>query len=493
MPSISILVDEAPIDPQLGSSLLSVQVSQALNAPAMLLLLFADPGEAAAELGIGTPVAAVAPDGTTLIEAEVTAIEHRAGPGQARTLLIRGYDRLHRLRKRQRVRAIEAGGLQDLIVAAAADIGVGADPDTGATDSRLVIQHEQNELDLLVASAAAAGRYLQLAGGVLRAMRLDGDGQDAIPLSFGDTLLEASVELNAETMRRSSLVRGWDLQSNRVMEKAVTLAAQDGIEFRGLGIDCFADAGDRLLVNRLSRNEADAEALAQADMDRATQLGATLTATAEGNAQLRPGRTVDIRGIGLPGDGSFVLTSVIHSFEAATGYVSRLSTALPETSSARGLTVATLGQVTDSADPEKRGRVRARLPAFGTVESGWMPVLVAGAGTDKGMAVFPEPDDEVLVLLPDGDPAHGIVLGSLYGSRTPPSQGDSRAFTLRSPAGQQITFDGDEARLALETAAGDILEMSPRGSRLSVTRDLVIEAPGRSIKIRAGRVDFERA
>jgi phage baseplate assembly protein V len=156
---------------------------------------------------------------------------------------------------------------------------------------------------------------------------------------------------------------------------------------------------------------------------------------------------------------------------------------------------ATIAQVTDVADPEALARVRGTLVAYGDVETGWMPVLIVGAGGEKGLSIVPEPGDDVLVLLPEGDPARGIVLGGLYGSRHPPGQRPAkgaRNFMLRTPGGQSLMLDSVEAVIRLETSAGDLLEMTPKGTKLSVTRDLLVEAPGHKLTFRASHVEFEK-
>jgi hypothetical protein len=48
-------------------------------------------------------------------------------------------------------------------------------------------------------------------------------------------------------------------------------------------------------------------------------------------------------------------------------------------------------------------------------------------------------------------------------------------------------------RIRLETRDGNRLELAPDGVRLHATTDLVIDAPGRALTIRAATVDFEHA
>lgn len=48
------------------------------------------------------------------------------------------------------------------------------------------------------------------------------------------------------------------------------------------------------------------------------------------------------------------------------------------------------------------------------VLSGWLPVLSLWAGNGWGLVCLPAPGDQVLVLPHDGDPASGIVVGSIF-------------------------------------------------------------------------------
>jgi phage baseplate assembly protein gpV len=100
------------------------------------------------------------------------------------------------------------------------------------------------------------------------------------------------------------------------------------------------------------------------------------------------------------------------------------------------------------------------------------------------------------VLFPDGDPARGIVLGGLYGAKAAPGErapDGPRAFVLQSPSGPKVTLDGCKTLMRLESGAGDTLEMTPEATLLRAKQDLTIEAPGRTIKIRAAHVEFEQA
>jgi len=496
--SVALQLNGSAPDAALAECLSEVEVRQALNAPSLAVLTFQNSTpQATGAIAIGATLAVRAPDGTQLFSGEITAVRRRILGSRERTLEVRAYDRLHRLRKRQNLRQLVDTGLADFAAIVAGDLGLSVDSigDTPAARP-VVIQHHQSDFDLLSQMADAAGLCFWLDGDTLKLVSLGGDGDDEVSLTVGGTILEVTSDVSAEPMRKSSQAIGWDLAANEVKTERAGMAAQDSLEMRLDAVAAFGGLGDRILVNRLSDASDSLKRLAQADIDRATARGLILDVLCEGDAALHPARVVRIEGIGSEVDGPFVVSRTVHRFDSESGYTTRVMTDPPARSNPIEKVAATLGVVIDTDDPDQRYRVKARFPALGDTQSAWMPVLSLGAGASKGFSVVPEPDDEVLVLFPDGDPARGIVLGGLYGARTAPGErapDGPRAFVLQSPSGPKVTLDGCKALMRLESGGGDLIEMTPEATLFRAKRDMTIEAPGRTIKIRAAHVEFEKA
>lgn len=492
---LTVTLGGRSLSPAFARTLATALVRQALNAPTLAELAFAEPpAETANLVAIGDRLS-LAVDQTELFAGEITTIEHECDAGHGLILRLRAFDALHRLRKHQETRALSDLTAADLAERLAGDLGLASTAELPGPCRSLVIQHDQSDFELLVELAADAGLYLFLEGGALRLMTLAGSGE-TVALQLGRTLLEARAISSAETLRASTQTQGWNLARIVPVTALAPLARVDAKELRDSGLSVFSGLGKRLLLNRLADSADEAEALAQADMDRAAALQVTLNGVAEGNPELRPGRVLAVEGIAPAVDGRFVATEVVHLFTAARGFVSEFATAPPARPARRRLPAFTVGRVCDVDDPDRLARVRAALPSYGAVETGWMPVVLPGAGPDKGGALLPEVDDDVLLVFPDGDPARGLVLGGLYGERQaswfgPDDAQGARAYTLQSPGGQSLTLDGREALARLRTRAGDLLELGAAGSRLHASHDLVIEAPGRTLTIRAKAIEFE--
>jgi hypothetical protein len=68
-----------------------------------------------------------------------------------------------------------------------------------------------------------------------------------------------------------------------------------------------------------------------------------------------------------------------------------------------------------------------------------------------------------------------------------------KRYTLRTPGGQRVRLDDATNTLRLENSDGSYLEMSPEKVVLHAQRDMDIEAPGRTVVIKAKKIDFQKA
>ena len=115
--------------------------------------------------------------------------------------------------------------------------------------------------------------------------------------------------------------------------------------------------------------------------------------------------------------------------------------------------------VTQNKDPDGFGRVKLRFPWFDQPrESVWARVAMPMAGNDRGFAMIPEVDDEVVVAFERGDLRFPIVIGCVHGGKdkipfvNKDGKNDKRMF--KSRAGHVLTFD-DGNKGSIELALKD--------------------------------------
>jgi phage baseplate assembly protein V len=484
---------------EMASTLEDIQVQRRLSQPSRCELTFRADRDRMSDLGsiaVGVRIRiTVTPTSQLLFDGEVTSIEYEYEPNAAEVVRVRAYDALHRLRKRQPVKVHVQVTPQDLAQDLVSDLGLTVEADEPGPVIPRIIQHRQSDFEMLVEESRRVGLYLTLRENVLQLVTLEGSG-DAISLELGSSLFEVRVELNGEQACRSVTARGWDASRVEAHEGTVSGARTGRSIQAAAGPESFGEGGERTLTGESFPDDGHAEAVAQAELDIRTAREATLSGVAEGNALLAPGARIDVSGIADAFEGQYVLTSVKHTLNRQSGFVSEISTEAPALDRRSKSASVAWGRVTRVDDPENFGRVQVALPAMGEVETGWMGVLAPGAGSGKGVVALPDVGDQVLVLLIEGDPSLGVVLGGLYGTQAPEDFGvegtSVRRYTIATPGGQKIRLDDGASSIRMEDKAGSYVELSPKKVSLHAAVDLEIEAPGHGVVITGSTIDFRK-
>jgi len=516
LPKLVVEIDGIPLSIAEGRTLISVRVQQRLSLPSLCELEFIDPEEehsssstmhAGAELRI-----LLQQQGTLLFKGQITALDYAYGPSNERTIHIRGYDHLHQLRKRQPVCAHVELTLEELIRSLTSDMGISVEAESCGPVWDKLVQYRQSDLEFITEVAERCGLYFTLRDDSLHLISLQGVDQAPVTLQLGKSLLEAHIAANADPACRSVVTMGWDPW---LAEEHYGHAgeARSGREIKtDILPDNVGGTGERSLVDETVQNDAQADVIAQAELDRRVAGEVILWGVADGNSSLQAGTPVTIKGVAETLAGRYVLTAVTHIIDHQKGYISEFETVPPQPHRRERSTLSTVGLVTRVDDPEGLGRIKVLLPSYNDVETNWLQVVIPGAGANKGVVALSDVDDRVMVLLHRDDPAQGVVLGGLYGTTSPPDAGVNdgaiRRYNIQTPGGQRINLDDDENTVRINTGEDTFIELSPGTARLENSDgsfvelsgnklkihaevDLEIEAPGKSIVIRGKSIDFE--
>ncbi|HEX8738171.1 MAG TPA: phage baseplate assembly protein V [Pyrinomonadaceae bacterium] len=502
LPQITIEIDGAALELRERAVLAEVRVQQRLSLPTLCELTFFDATEFLSGdlLSLGADLRVrVAGSETPLFNGQITAVEHVYEPSNQRKVRLRGYDKLHLLRKRQQVRAFVQMTLNDLINDLVKDLSLAVEAAENSALRERIIQFEQTDFELMAELAERNGLYFALREDTLHVFTLEGTGDSAIALKLGTDLLEARVEINADKICRSVSTTGWNaLRVENFLGSAET--ARNGRSIgAGIADANFGSEFKRIITDENITDELEAVALAQAELDWRGAQEVVFHGVADGNPQLQPGTPVEVEGIAANLAGSYVLASVNHTIDTVKGFVSEISTALSKPSLRQKQALATFGIVTGLDDPENFGRVRVKLPNYNDVETDWMQVVGMGAGIGKGLIALPDIEDTVLVFFPRGELTQGIILGGLFGMMQREDwdwgieENNIKRFRIQSAGNQKIIFDDVKKILRMENSDGSFVQMSPEKVEFHSQRDLEIAAPGRGILIKAKTIDFERA
>ena len=130
------------------------------------------------------------------------------------------------------------------------------------------------------------------------------------------------------------------------------------------------------------------------------------------------------------------------------------------------------GFVVDNRDPEKRGRLKLKVPTvLGDQDTGWaLPCLPFGGFTNQGLFMIPEVDAQVWVEFEEGNLDHPIWVGVFWQqtSDTPEEAALDEPTTrmIRTPSGHVLQFDdkSGEEQFRLAHPAGTELTINPQGT-----------------------------
>lgn len=138
-------------------------------------------------------------------------------------------------------------------------------------------------------------------------------------------------------------------------------------------------------------------------------------------------------------------------YDLASAFANQIHTA--ESESAKVFDPV-IGVVTDNKDPSKLGRVKIKMPILSEQDSSfWCPIVMLGAGKNRGWFFIPEKDDEVLVMFEHGDLNKPLIIGALWNGKDKPPEANPGGVPrrmIKSRAGSKITLDDEKGKLVIE-------------------------------------------
>lgn len=497
LPELVVRADGTPLSHADRRPLTGLRVQQRLSVPTLAELTFVDPPatvDLQRRLGPGTQLqVALAEAGTVLFDGDTTAVEHVYQADRDVVVRVRGYDRLHRLRKRQQVRTFRDVTAAELTRQLAGAAGLEVDVADSGPRWPQITQHVHSDLELLQEITAGAGLFFAVVDGVLRLFTLDGRERER-RLQPGANLWQARTEVNAERASRRVTAFGWD-PGRFDVHRGEASGARVSTEADGVTPVQVGGSDQRWLTHRGAPTRELAHAEAQAELDARAAGEVTLWGVAEGDPGLRPGVPVRIDDPAGATLGRHVVTSATHTV-GEQGFLTEFDTEPPRDHRRDRPPALAPGRVVDVDDPDGLGRVKVELATFDEAATEWLQVALPAAGADKGLVALPDVDDHVLVALPHGDPARGVVVGGVYGPHRPPDSGveDARVgrYTFTTRGGQRLVLDETTDRVRVDNADGSFVELAPDRVRVHAAADLTIEAPGRRIRLVADAIDLER-
>jgi uncharacterized protein involved in type VI secretion and phage assembly len=123
------------------------------------------------------------------------------------------------------------------------------------------------------------------------------------------------------------------------------------------------------------------------------------------------------------------------------------------------------GQVSDNADPDNLGRIRAKVPSLlGDTQTGWaLPAFAYGGVKEQGFFAVPDLKAGVWIEFEGGDLSYPVWTGTWYPSGARPEAATPGKKVLKTAKGHKLVLDDDAGTLELADSNGNSIKMDSNG------------------------------
>jgi phage protein D len=260
----------------------------------------------------------------TLMIGEITSLEPEFTFYTLPNLLIRGYDRRHRLLRGRKTRTFIQQKDSDIVAQIASEAGLSCQ----ATDTQVVhdyvAQVNQTDMELLQERARRL-QYEILIQDKTLIFRPVGNADSAVlSLSLNDDLLEFYPRMSATDQINEVKIRGWDPKEKKEIigqaTKGAEVSRMGGKEIGAALVEskfgqAVASVGDRPILT-----QAEADQFAKAKFNHLALAFITGEGICWGRTDLNAGKVIKIDGVGKRFSGEYYVTSAIHRYSSQEGY-----------------------------------------------------------------------------------------------------------------------------------------------------------------------------
>lgn len=335
-----VIINGSPLPDEAAALVVSVTVDDEIDLPGMFAFEVSarGGGEIAYEwiddelFDVGNVVEVrlgYADEVSQLIVGEITGLEPEMPAGAPPALTVRGFDRRHRLSRGRRTRSFL--GLKDSEIASrvAQEAGLSAEVEDSTVVHDYVLQANQTDMEFLLERAGRINFEVGIDDRTLLFRPRAGDREEVATLTAGAELLEFYPRLSSINQVSAVTVRGWD----HAEKKGIVGRAGAGDEESLMGgevsgaslVEQAFGAADAVVTALPVMTQAEADQIARGRLNEKALGLITCEGVCWGRTDLRPGRLIQVGGVGRRFSGQYYLTAANHRFTTGGGYQTRFS------------------------------------------------------------------------------------------------------------------------------------------------------------------------
>jgi Rhs element Vgr protein len=371
-----------------------------------------------------------------------------------------------------------------------------------------LVQFNCTDWDFIVTRAEANGMLVLTDNGKL-VIKEPATGTSQLTATYGRNIWEFEAEMDARKVKHGIISQSWNYSSQELEESEEGTA-----EFSGNGNISTDDLGNVLGAEVKLRHSGNLSATQLQDWSNAHAMRNHISRSigrvrVEGTAEVKPGTTITLEGVGDRFNGDVFVTGVLHHYEGLWQtdiqfgwrddwfYKKEDVMEKPSSGLLPGVNGLQIGVVKDINDDQDGGqyRVKVHVPTFTGNEGIWARVSAIDAGPDRGVYFRPKQGDEVVLGFLNDDPRDAIILGYLHSKdskRSPlPVEDGAIQHGFVTKEGIKVIFDDTNKRLTLRVPSGTgekslIMNTSSNAFEMKDENQNTIKMDSQGITITAG-------
>lgn len=264
----------------------------------------------------------------SIFKGEITGLEPDFDNEKASTLTVCGYDLRHRLMRKRETQSFQNMKDSEIADQLAREAGLGSEVRDSGIRLQYALQHNQTDLEFLEMRARRIGYEVVVADKTLyfrpRKMLESGSKGDVINLSLEVELLEFQPRLSTIGQVQETEVNAWNpKQKDRITARAGGGDEHYAMEGQASGPAvarrAFRKTGS-VIVDMPVTSQDEADQLAKAAFAEMALRYIVGHGVCIGQPTLRPGKRVNVVGLGDRFSGLYYVTSAEHVYKPKVGY-----------------------------------------------------------------------------------------------------------------------------------------------------------------------------
>ena len=260
----------------------------------------------------------------TLIHGEITGLELGISPSQTPWLIVRGYDRGHRLTRGHQTMSYTNMTDSDIASQIASNHGLSVEAEKTDETYQYLLQHNQTDAEFLRHRARRIGYEVFVREKKLVFRARKNTASESAVISVEQGLLEFNPRLSTMQQTAKVVIRGWNMMGKeawvgqaQTSDETGTMAGQTtGLQ---AATDAFGDAAFTSGVQSVV-SQADADQRARGRLKEMAIAYICADGRSVGRPELLAGTVAKVEGMGKRFSGLYYLTTTTHSYAPAVGY-----------------------------------------------------------------------------------------------------------------------------------------------------------------------------